>query len=269
MLLQQLTDDYKTIRNLAPGSAYLMRRTVALLTEYLEREATTGDLDDLTISRWLEHLERSSSEWTRTGHRTRLLCLWRYAARRQLAPAPGEVRRCPAPEPMPEAWTSDQVTQLVRACGNLNTKAAAYFRALILAAYESGLRRSDLRALEREQIGPDGLIQLRQHKTRAPHVVAVRPETAAAVLALPGECPLASPYSTGRYGHYWTRLCQMADISHGGCQQLRRTGATLVAVDHGEDAARAWLGHRTAEMVRHYCDRRLTQPRPWLPPRVG
>lgn len=266
--LLDLVNQYRTIRKLSTGAAYLMKRTVVLFGCYLGRAAKLTDLDDYSVSAWLEHLESVAAAWTRCGHRTRILSLWRFAARRKLCEHPGEVRREPAPEPMPSSWSQDDVRRLLLACGTLNTKAAAYFKALILAAYETGLRRSDLRGLRREWIGLDGVIQIRQHKTGVPHVVRVRPETAAAILALPGDCPLRCPWSSGRYGEYWFRICCAADVRHGGCQQLRRTGATWIAKEYGVDAARDWLGHRTAEMVAHYVDRSVASPQPRLPPEV-
>jgi integrase len=267
--LLDLVSQYVTIRKLAPGSVYLLRRTATVYGEHLGRAATIVDLTDLAVSGWLAALESTAAPWTRTGHRTRILGLWRFAARRKLCEPPGEVRREPAPEPMPEAWTAEEVRRLVAACDWLNDRARAYFRALILAAYESGLRRGDLRSLDRNQIKADGVIAVRMHKTSVPHVVCVRPETAVEILSLPGQKPLACPWSSGRYGEYWFRLCCNAGVRHGGCQQLRRTGATLVAAEHGEDAARSWLGHRSPEMLSHYLDRRVTQPRPFLPPRAG
>jgi integrase len=267
--LAQIVQDYRTIRKLSPGAAYLLKRTAVLYGAYLGREAMASDLTDLSVSAWLEHLESICAPWTRAGHRTRILGLWRFAAKRLLCQPPGEVRRAPAPEPMPSAWSVDEVGRLVSACQWLNARAAAYFKALILAAYESGLRRSDLWGLSREQIASTGVIAVRMHKTSVPHVVSVRPETAAMILELAGPKPLACPYSSGRYGEYWARLCSMADVRHGGCQQLRRTGATLIAAEHGEDAARAFLGHKSRDMLDHYIDRSVTQPRPWLPPWAG
>jgi len=269
MTLNDLCGEYQTIRPLTPQAAYLLRRTAVLYGAWLGREAATGDLDDLQVSRWLEAAGATLAAWTVAGHRTRILSLWRFASRRGHCGQPGEVRRCPAPEPMPHSWTTEQVRRLVDATRHLNARARAYFHALILAAYESGLRKGDLTRLRKDEISPSGVLAVRMHKTGRPHVVAVRPETAAEILALPGETPLRSPWSTGRTGEYWQRLRLWAGLAKGGLHQLRRTGATLIAAEHGEDAARSWLGHRSADMVAFYVDRTVTQPRPWLPPRVG
>lgn len=265
--LSEVVADYATVRGLCGQAAYLMRRTDRIYSDWLTRAARTGDLDDLSVSRWLEWAEGHYARWTCTGLRTRILCLWRFAARRKLCAGPGEVRREPAPTPMPRAYTVEEVGRLVRAARLLTTERTRdYFSALLPAAYESGLRKGDLQRLRREQIRPDGLIAVRQHKTGQPHIVSVRPETAAAILALPGDCPLKCPWSTARYGELWSRLRAMADVRDGGLQKLRRTGATWVAAEHGVEAARQFLGHRSGEMWRHYVDESLARPRPWMPP---
>lgn len=265
--LLDVARQYRVIRPLGQQSGYLLTRTTEIFSTFLGHAATVADLDDLTVSSWLEWCESRYAKWTVAGLRTRILSLWRFAARRKLCGGPGEVRRAPAPVPMPRAWSVDEVGRLVRAAKLLNPRAAAYFGALIPAAYESGLRKGDLQRLLREQIRSDGIITIRQNKTQQPHVVSVRPETAAAILALPGDPPLRCPWSTARYGELWARLRSMADLHSGGLQQLRRTGATWVAAEHGIEAARQFLGHRTGDMWRHYVDQSLASPRPWLPPR--
>jgi integrase len=267
MQLKDLTGEYTVVRGLGSRSAYQVRRSVAVFEGWLGRSATVKDLDDVLVSRWLAEIATNYAEWTLNGHRTRLLCLWRYAARRQWCDPPGEVRRVPRPAPMPEAWTVDEMTRLVAATDELDGSAGRWFRALILAGYESGLRRADLWGLHRSQIHADG-ITTRQHKTGQPHLAPLRPETVALVLALPGDYPLACPWGPKWYGVLWGRLRRLANVPPGCCQKLRRTGATWIAATEGMDAASRWLGHRTPGMVRHYVDLRFAVPRPSLPPRL-
>ena len=107
-------------------------------------------------------------------------------------------------------------------------------------------------------------------KTGFCHEPHLRPDTVAAILRRPGSHPLACPWGPRKYSRLWALVRQLAGVGdHGGLQQLRRTGATWVAVEHGVEAAREYLGHRSPEMVRCYLDRRHYQPRGWLPPRAG
>jgi len=269
MLLRELLQTYQTLHPCTPGYAYQLGRSIDLYGQMLGHAPTVADLTDESVSLWLCHLERSHAPRTRAGHRGNLLILWRFAARRKLCQPPCEVRRCPKPAPMPVAWTVDQVTSLLAACDALPASAQAWFRATIAVCYESGLRRGDVRRLHRDQFQPGGLIVCRQSKTQTPHVAGLREETIALVLSLPGAYPLACPWSPRWYDRLWRRLRKAAGLSSGACQQLRRTGATLVASQHGIDAARQFLGHKTGDMWRHYVDTRIASPRPYLPPAVA
>lgn len=265
--LSSIVDQYVTVRRVSDAAAYLLRWTCRLYGEHLDRPASVSDLDDMAVSGWLQALERTgASAWTRTGHRTRLLSIWRFAARRLHCRPPGEVRRAPAPEPQPEAWSLAQVATLLRACDDLPADDGAYLRLLIQACYESGLRRGDVWSLHRSAISPTGQLRVRQRKTSRAHEPLVRPETAAAILARPGDHPLACPWGARKYSAIWSRVRRTAGLASGACQQLRRTGATHVAVEHGIDAARAFLGHRSDEMISHYLDRTIYRPRGCLPP---
>lgn len=265
MDMAALAVEYRTLRPLASGSVYLLNRTVALFSEYLGRSAEVSDLEDLMVSRWLVWLSDRQTAWTVAGHRTRILALWRLAARRHGIAGPGEVRSVKKPPPMPRAWSLDQLKTILDASRHLNGRASAYFHALILAAWESGLRAKDLESLPRVAISPDGTV-VRQRKTGQPQVFCFRPETAAEILALPGDCPLRSPWSTGRTREYWLRLRIWAGLSSGALHQIRRSGASWVAAQQGIDAARQYLGHRSSEMWRHYVDPAIAGPRPCLPP---
>lgn len=268
--LEEIATLYATIRPLSAGARYLIGRTLELLAEHVGHVPFATDLTDETISSFLASLESRYAKWTVAGHRTRILCLWRFAAKRMFCAPPGEVRAELPPEPQPESWSLDEVRRLLAACAEIG-EPGRYLHALILAAFETGLRRGDLWALRREQIGTDGTIRgVRQRKTGVPIEISVRPETAAEILAIPGAMPLACPWCCRAYTAHWRRLRLAAGLEESGaCQQLRRSGATWVAVDEGMDAARRFLGHRTDSMVRHYVDRsRLPASHP-LPPRVA
>jgi integrase len=177
------------------------------------------------------------------------------------------------PQPLPIAWTIAELRAILAACQlvpgvfrRTGARRAAYLVALVLAAYESGLRRSDLWGLTRGQIRPDGTIVLRQRKTGAPHQPRLRPETAALVLALPGDRPLACPESKPtRFYRLWATVIAAAQVRPGCLQQLRRSGATHLASAHPE-AVQRYLGHSSPEMQRHYVDWSIARPQQWLPP---
>jgi integrase len=54
------------------------------------------------------------------------------------------------------------------------------------------------------------------------------------------------------YNRAIARACERAGVQHWHAHQLRHTAALLIAREHGLEAARAALGHRTVNMSAHY-----------------
>jgi len=266
-LSPSLVREYCLVRPVSRGHAYLLRRTCTLFGCERKHTATLDDLNDRAVSAFVAWLEPLYTPSTVAGHRVRILGLWRFAARRYGIDGPGEVRRAPVPQPMPRAWTLDELRRLLAAAADM-PEGGDWFRAAILVAYESGLRKSDLAELHRDQVAR-GLIQFRQHKTAWPHVIRLSKRTVVAVLGLPGPYPLTVPWGSKKYTRLWHELRSRAGVQDGAFQRIRRTGASYVARDHGLDAARQWLGHRSPDMVRHYVDRRIAKPKIYKPPDVG
>lgn len=265
--ISELLATYLGIRSVSKDNITLFHRTITLLEEFLGHRATVTDLVDDRISGFIAHLEGTFKPNTIAGHRTRILGLWRLAYRRRLVErGPEEVRKAPIPEPHPKAWSMDEMRRLVAACDRME-EGRVYFKALILAAYETGLRRGDLMRLHRDDIGADGVVSIRQHKTGRVITRKIRPETAAIMLSLPGACPLEIFWGSKKYTRLWQELRKLAGVdSEGGLHQLRRTGASHVARTRGTDAARQFLGHRSPEMIAHYLDPRITQREIIVPP---
>jgi len=266
MTLDEIITEYALMRSLSRGAAYLLRWSAASYSKHQGHDPTEVDLTEAAVSGWLASL--TSAPATRAEHRTHLLTIWRFAARRGLCQPPGEVRRERPPEPQPVAWTPGEVSRLLAACDQMGAD-GDYLRVEIAAGYESGIRKSDLHGLRRDQIG-EVVTGYRMSKTGFTHEPRLRPETVTRILARPGANPLACPWGPRKYRQLWARLRALAGVGDkGGLQQLRRTGATWVAVEHGVEAARMYLGHRSPEMVNRYLDRRHYRPRGWLPPRAG
>jgi integrase len=275
--LWSVFEDYVLIRRLAPTSEYELRRVLTAFGRWLGRDPGLLDLDDVLVSQWIHWLESMYSPRGVANHRTSLLCLWRFAAERLGIRPPSQVRRAPRPDPCPIAWTADELGCLLDRCRQLRgifrrtgASRSAYCETLVRFCYESGLRRSDVWRVRREQIRPDGtIVGLRQHKTGYAHWPKIRPPTIAGIASLPGDPPLRCPYSSPTdFYHFWRAdVIAAAGIRRGALQQLRRTGATLLAIDHPE-AVQRYLGHRSPTMQRHYVDQSIAAPQQWLPPDV-
>lgn len=266
---------YSLFRNLRPASEYRLRRALALYSDWLGREARTGDLTDESVSLWIKSLEQTHSPKSVYGFRTDLLCLWRDCAARGLCAPPSRVRRVKKPQPLPRAWTIVELRRLLDVVRQLDgsfhngVSRRLYSEALVLACYDTGLRRSDLWQIRRGQVREDGSVLLRQQKTGHTHFPRMRPPTLQCFLMLPGDRPLACPYrSASAFYKWWKSVTTRAGVSHGAMQQLRRTGATHLAIEH-RDAVQTYLGHRTSDMMRHYIDESIARPQDHWPPSLG
>jgi len=272
--LESALAEYLLQHRLQPCSAYQLGHTVALFAAWLQRQATVADLEDGIVSQWLCGLEADHCQRTVAGHRGNLLCLWRIAADQGVVDPPYRVRRVPRPPPHPVAWTLEELRQLLEVCSRQpgtfrdGRPRSLYLTTLIRAAYDTGLRRSDLWLLDRSQVRPDGTIVIRQHKTGWPLTPQLRHTALQGFRGLGGERPLRCPFgSTGAWYKYWQGIISQAQIRPGCLQQLRRTGASHLAIDH-PDAVQRYLGHRTPGMQRHYVDLSIARPIAILPPEI-
>lgn len=274
--LAGLIDDYILYRSLADSAAYQLDRSARLMEEWLERPASIGDLNDRTVSQFLRAIETDYSQRTVANQRTNLLCLWRFAADEKLCPPPHRVRKVTRPEPCPIAWTHDELRKIVSQCGQLEGRfrsgvlRSLYCSTLVKFCYESGLRRSDVWRIKRDMIRDDGSIVLRQKKTSQAHWPRIRLDTLAAIALLIDDPPMACPFkSDGSWYQFWKReVTTPAGVRHGALQQLRRSGATHLAIAHPE-AVQRYLGHRSPTMQKHYVDDSIARPQQHLPPEIG
>jgi len=264
---------YLRARALSPPTEYRMGRSIRLLGEWLGRDALLGDLADDNISDWLRAIERTHAPKSVKEFRGDVLALWRWLAQQELCGPPLEVRRIKLGEPCPIAWTEAEAVAIIHQCrrliGNLpnGDPRSLYCETLFRFGYDTGLRRTDAWTVRRNQIRPDGTIVLRQHKTGHTHWPRLRPATLLLLSRLCGDPPLACPYrTTSRWYQFWQRhVTGPAGVRHGSLQQVRRTGATHLAIEHPE-AVQRYLGHRSPEMQRHYIDWSIARPQSHLPP---
>ncbi len=253
-----------------------LAHSVALFSAWLGHQAILTDFNREAIAGWLADLNEryaAYSVWQYTGD---LLLIWRDAAVSGFCePPPPRIRRH-KPRPLPIAWTQDEIADILRVCGQLTgtfpsgAPRPLYCTGLVRAAWSTGLRRSDLWRLDRNQVRPDGAVILRQNKTGAPHQPRFRPATYEIWTQLPGIRPLANPYRTEKawYAFWRKHVIEPARVRPGCLQQLRRSGATHLAIEHPE-AVQRYLGHASPEMQAWYVDWSIARPQQFLPPELA
>ncbi len=265
-LHEYTTTTYAQRRSIRKNTLDNLIRTIKQYSVFLGHDSTFDDLNSRSVNSWLMHLEEQYGRDTRTvyNQRVNLMCVWRDIAKYAGIgiTIPSDIRNVKKPKPQPVAWDKSEFARLIAACKHLEGKMgngvlrSFYFRALIQAAYDTGLRRSDLFALKRSDIGSSGRIRKRQEKTADPHVCELSESTLKMVTALPGDRPLKYPHNSKSFYQYWKKLRQYAGLNSGAMQQIRRTGATAVySIDPAK--ASSFLGHKTPTMIAHYVDKSL------------
>lgn len=233
----------------------------------------TPDRIDAYLTDALTHLSASTVH----RHRRMLGLLMRFAYDEGLlnvSTVPRQLRRVKVPPPRPVAWTHAEIAKLIATAESLprGTKHCAYatlMPAWILAAYDTGLRTEDLRALRWDAIrGNHACIS--QSKTGEPHVVAVSDRTLRAIHHLPRNGPsvFGGLISGVQIIRIMRRAVKQAGLT-GSTKYLRRSGATYCEMS-GLDSS-GHLGHRSPGMKKYYVDRLLVahsrevRPPPALP----
>jgi hypothetical protein len=275
MLLSTLIDKYELANDLKPSSISQLRWTVRAFSKHLGHEATVADLTADAINAHLKALRDAGRQpSTVRGRRINLVTLWKFARKTHyLAERPTGVRKIKVPRKPPSAWTQEQVQHLLEVVatfqGTLPTghKAATYWRAYLMAGWDTGLRRCDLVKLSAADVSSDGFYKTTQEKTGDVIVCQLRPETLTALAAL-GPIGLHWPGRIEVWYRHFRRLLVLAKLD-GKPKWLRRASATAVELDHPGQGSRH-LGHRTPGLAeKHYLDQSILARSKPQPPRLA
>jgi integrase len=258
-LLEHL-ERYFLRRQLASASQYQHRHVLALFCHWLGRDPPLRDCDDDLVNAFLQDAADRYAAATVRRFRIYLGTSLRSAARDGLAQWPIHLRRIRVPDKLPEAWTIQQVRQLLDACPGV--RHGDWLDAMIRVIWDTGLRCSDARQLAWEEIDRRYVMM---RKTGQPLLIRLRPETLAALRQLPARDRPLDRGSPRQHYVWWRALCLAAGVPHGGPQRLRRSAATYVELEH-PGAATAFLGHKSSDLARrHYLDPRILGQQPAQP----
>jgi hypothetical protein len=191
-------------------------------------------LSEEAINSFLESLVEIAPR-TVVSYRQSFLALWRAAADEDLAPYPNarRIRRPKLPPLVVECYTVSEVNRLVKAARQLvgrvprsHVKRRDYWPALIMAAWDSGLRRGDLWRLNASKIRRDGMVVQVQHKTQKLIVCQFRPETMRAIRAAGNS--LAWTADNRTFSEHFTRIVEASGVRRGTFKWVRRASGSYV-----------------------------------------
>jgi len=218
-------------------------------------------LDETSVSEWLRDYAQTAAPSTVRGKKAMLLAIWRAAADDGLCDPPTRrirsIRRS-APRPLVEAWTLEEVEQLVAACRGLPRRHRCglprrqWWDLAVRVAWDSGLRWGDLVGLPVARVRPDGTTTIIQAKTGRPVSFVLSAGTLEALRVSLLACPrlLVRPWPASQESFMAQAriLVRRAGIRAGTWKWLRRASGTDVEVQR-PGAGAVHLGHAPGSRV--------------------
>lgn len=258
------------------------RTTARNLARYLRRDATTDDLTDDTYGAWIKWRRDSTTAAAGTirGDAEKLLVLWRWAAKRDLASVPNVVLPAKV-ELEPVAWTQEELARLERAARTTERLVGGvpgklYWPALIGLAVDTGERINAIHALAAADIDTKRRIVVYRRETRkGKRKDSVKPFSKQTAVALDrwlaSEHRPALPFQVVKYSSLYTPMRWL--LVDAGLPRdrrrmfhcLRRTHGTRIHLQGGD--ASVSLDHSDPRTTRAYIDR--SQLPVMLPEREG
>lgn len=137
------------------------------------RDVLVEEFSEDLFNKYLMHLEVKCSSHTVRGARTALTTWWRDAFKRGLCKQePVRLRLVRLEDTPKHFWTADEIKRLIAATHSkggcfrgTNINRQLYLESLIRAAWDSALRRGDLRSIRCGAISGHGQITICQSKT--------------------------------------------------------------------------------------------------------
>ena len=246
---------------------------VTLYSRWLERPARLDDLLDEPVLRFLADYSRDKAASTVNAKRRHLLALWRDAHERgYVNVSPGKIPKIPEPDSLPEAWTIQEVSRVLRAAGAesgtvAGLRASSYWVSLILAMLDTGARIGAMSRVRCSQIrldDPAGLeLSSEFSKTHRAKWCPLHPQTVQScswIWDASRELMWPWPYHDSVRRRHLKRLCAKAGVRvgrpFGGVfHKLRRTSGTLVEANGGDGSKQ--LGNTRAVFLKSYLDPRV------------
>lgn len=266
-----LRDFYAPLTGISDRTIDLYEYTIKSLSEFLGRDATTADLDELTVARWLAHRVRTMAAATAAKDRAQCRALWEFCSRRKLCDTWPTMARIIVPERIPEAWMADEMQRVMDSARQEPNTYAGFagskvFPAILLTAYSTGERIGAIMSLRcRDVRGCSVVFRAEDRKGRRRDTFReISVECADALMAVRRE-PEDTAIPWDRHPTYiYNRLkiilkraglpCGRRDKFH----KVRKTTASYYEAAGG--SAQRLLDHSSPAVTRRYLDPRIVRP---------
>jgi integrase len=275
MSLRELFERHVELRNLDPKTALLYSQLADRIRDFLGREGTITDLEDLIMARYLRWRAttprwrgRLPSAATVQKDLNMIQAAWELAARKGWTGQHPELPpvKVPKRSPSGRAYTSEDIAKLIlrarRRCGKTGGLPSAWWwSTLIYAAYCTGERFTALTSIRWGQVDLERrtmtfLGETRKGRTRDIER-SITADLAHQLRAFQGASEqLVWPWDrTSR--SQWNSLkliCRLAGVRYRGFHGFRRTAASLAALAGGRAAATKLLDHADPRLQEVYVD---------------
>lgn len=274
-LAQHYIDEHEL--GLAETTRSFVYFNVKSYRKFLGRDPVLADLNRDMFNRYVDWMVANRSLSTARTQRGGLLTLWRYAAEGGLAEAPRKLRKLRKPRLIVRTWNLDEVALLRNHCLSLpgvlsnGIPKSIYFGSMVVAAYETGLRRADMLSLEHEWIRPlkgEGHLTVLENKTGKEARRVLSKEAMQLIDACMAQGPqqrrLIWPLWTSldAFSRMFARIIKHSGIRPGSFKYLRRTSCTACECARPGDG-QLFLNHSDSRVTSEsYLDRSQTHPMP-------
>jgi integrase len=272
-LTELLHDFYAPMRRISDRTIELYGYTIKSFGDFLGREPTVADLDELVVARFLAHRIRTREPATAAKDRAQLRALWEWAARGKMVDTWPRIQPVNVPERVPEAWFTEEFQRLLTEASKetvtiSGTPAALFWRAILLVCYDTGERISSVLALRWRNVrGLTVLYEAEDRKGKRRDLLReITEQTAEAMQAIKGSrTPDDAVFLWDKNPKYiWRRLAiilKRAGLPSGRKDKFHKIRKTCASYSQaGGVSAQDVLDHADPKTTRKYLDPRIVKP---------
>lgn len=172
MLLTEFVENYALSHDIRPSTAEQYRTTARVLNGWNRQPIVVSAMSDQLVNRFLRDYAEGNKPHTVASKRRQIIALWRAAAEDGLCQGPKRIRAIKLPETQRDVWTLEDVRRLAAELEAISgrmpqseIRTGPSLSALVRAAWDTGMRRSDLFHLTRSHAEYDGWLEIVQRKT--------------------------------------------------------------------------------------------------------